>query len=152
MKNLPVAELMEKDPVTTRPEAPLTELVGQMQRYRVRAMPVVADDRKLRGVVSETDLFLKARGVPFSLEKVPTLLGRVIAEDELVEFEPCQRVKVEEVMTTAPVSVPESTTLEQAAMLMYERKFSLLPVVDGEGRLVGVVRRIDLLNRIYAAV
>lgn len=149
MKKIPVAELMEKNPVSTRPDAHLTELVAQLKRYGFRAMPVVGDGGTLVGVVSESDLFLKHRGVPFSLEKVPTLLGRMVAEDELQDFEPTRRVKVEEVMSTGVASVEPDATLEDVAMLMLKRDFSLIPVVD-EGRLVGVVRRIDILTRLYA--
>lgn len=151
MKRIPVADLMEKEPVSVRPDRPLSELVASLQRYKFRALPVTGEDGRLLGVVSETDLFLKEKGVPFSLEKVPTLLGRVVAEDELQDFAPGRRVKVEEVMTVNPISVEPSATLEEAAMLMYQSKFSVLPVVDGE-RLVGMVRRIDLLRRIYAVL
>lgn len=149
MKRIPVTELMEKDPVTTRPETPLTELVAQLKRYGFRAVPVVDDGGKLVGVVSETDLFLKEKGVPFSLEKVPTLLGRMVAEDQLQDFEPTRRVKVEEVMSTRIFPVEPTATLEDVAMLMLKRRFSLVPVVE-EGRLVGIVRRIDILTRLYA--
>ncbi len=149
MKKVPVAELMEKDPVTARPETPLTELVAQLKRYGFRSMPVVDDDGKLLGVVSETDLFLKEKGVPFSLEKVPTLLGHMVAEEELQDFEPCRRVRVEEVMSTTVVKIEPSATLEDAAMLMFKRHFSLIPVVEGD-RLAGIVRRIDILARLYA--
>ncbi len=121
----------------------------QLRQCGVRAVPVVGDDGRLLGVVSETDLFLKEKGVPFSLEKVPTLLGQVVVQDELQDFELCQRVKVEEVMTDGVTSVEASATLEEVAMLMYERGFSVLPVVEGD-RLVGVVRRIDILTRLYA--
>jgi CBS domain-containing protein len=149
VKKVPVSELMEKDPVTTGVDVPLTELVAQLKRYGFRAMPVVDDDGKLIGVVSETDLFLKEKGVPFSLEKVPTLLGQMVAEDELQDFEPTRRVKVEEVMSTTVVSLEPTATLEDAAMMMLKRKFSLIPVVEDE-RLVGIVRRIDILTRLYA--
>ena len=148
VKKVPVTELMEADPVTTRADLPLTELVRQLKRYGFRAMPVVDDDGKLLGVVSETDLFLKEKGVPFSIEKVPTLLGRMVAEDELQDFEPTRQVKVEEVMASSIVTLPPTATLEDAAMLMYKRHFSLIPVVD-DGKLIGVVRRIDILRRIY---
>ena len=147
-KNIPVADLMEKDPVTTRPEMSLIELVAQFKRYGFRAMPVADDSGKLLGVVSETDLFLKEKGVPFSIEKVPTLLGQMVAEEELQGFEPTKRVRVEEVMSTTVVTLTPEATLEDAAMLMLRRRFSLIPVVD-DGDLVGVVRRIDILQRLY---
>ena len=147
-RDIPVADLMEKDPVTTRPGMSLIELVAQLKRYGFRAMPVVDDDDKLVGVVSETDLFLKEKGVPFSIEKVPTLLGEMIAEDELQDFEPTRRVKVEEVMSGTIVTIEPDATLEDAAMLMFKRHFSLIPVVE-DGKLIGVVRRIDILQRLY---
>jgi CBS domain-containing protein len=123
--------------------------VAQLKRYGFRAVPVVDDGGKLVGVVSETDLFLKEKGVPFSLEKVPTLLGRMVAEDQLQDFEPTRRVKVEEVMSTRIFPVEPTAALEDVAMLMLKRRFSLVPVVE-EGRLVGIVRRIDILTRLYA--
>ena len=149
VKKVPVSELMEKDPVTSRAEMPLTELVAQFKRYGFRAMPVVDADDKLIGVVSETDVFLKEKGVPFSLEKVPTLLGRMVVEDELQDFAPTRRVRVEEVMSTTVVRLAPDATLEDAAMLMLKRKFSLIPVVEDD-KLVGIVRRIDILTRLYA--
>ena len=147
-KNIPVADLMEKDPVTTKPETSLIELVAQLKRYGFRAMPVADENGKLLGVVSETDLFLKEKGVPFSIEKVPTLLGQMVAEDELQDFEPTRRVKVEEVMSSTIVTLRPEATLEDAAMLMLKRRFSLIPVVE-DGKLVGIIRRIDILRRLY---
>lgn len=148
VKTLPASELMEKSPVTISPETPLIDLVRKLKRYGFRAMPVVDESAKLVGVVSETDLFLKEKGVPFSLEKVPTLLGEMVAEDQLQDFEPTRRVKVEEVMSRTVVTLPPSATLEEIAMLMLKRKFSLIPIVE-DGKLVGVVRRIDILRRLY---
>ena len=147
-KNIPVADLMEKDPVTTKPGTSLIELVAQLKRYGFRAMPVADENGKLVGVVSETDLFLKQKGVPFSIEKVPTLLGQVVAESELQDFEPTRRVKVAEVMSSSIVTIEPDATLEDAAMLMFKRPFSLIPVVE-DGKLIGVVRRIDILRRLY---
>ena len=149
VKKVPVSRIMEKDPVTARPDMPLTELVAQFKRYGFRAMPVVDDGGKMVGVVSETDVFLKEKGVPFSLEKVPTLLGKMVAEDELQDFAPTRRVRVEEVMSTTVVALAPDATLEDAAMMMLKRRFSLIPVVEDD-KLVGIVRRIDILTRLYA--
>ena len=147
MKDLHATEFMETEPACARPDMPLAELVALFWRERVRALPVV-DGERLVGVISETDLFLKQKGVPFSLEKVTTLLGEPVSPDRLSNLARCDRVTVGEVMTDHPTTVAPDTTLEQAALLMHERHLSVLPVIDGE-RLVGMVRRIDLLRRIY---
>ncbi len=150
MKHLHAAEFMEHEPVAVRPAMPLAELVALLWREHVRALPVVDGEGVLVGVVSETDLFLKKKGVPFSLEKVTTLLGEPIPKDQLSGLERTDRVTVGEVMTDHPVTVGPEATLEQAALLMHERGLSVLPVEE-DGRLVGMVRRINLLRRIYAA-
>ena len=49
------------------------------------------------------------------------------------------------------MTITPDTLLEEAAMLMHERRLSVLPVVEGE-RLVGMVRRINLLRRIYGGL
>lgn len=148
VKKTPVTDLMERDPVSVRPGMFLIDLVADLKRYGFRAMPVVDDTGTLVGVVSETDIFLKEKGVPFSIEKVTTLLGETVTQDELTDFAPTRRVKIEEVMSTAVVSLDLTATLEDVAMLMHKRHFSLIPIVD-DGKLVGVVRRIDILSRLY---
>lgn len=148
MKDLDATEFMERDPVVARPEMPLAELVELLWRHHLRALPVVDGDGNLVGVVSETDLFLKEKGVPFSLEKVTTLLGEPMTKAHLEGHEGSEKVTVAEVMSSHPIAIRPATTLEDAALLMHKRHLSVLPVVDGE-KLVGIVRRIHLLNRIY---
>ena len=80
---VPVGAFMSQPPVTIRPEATLVELVAELQENEVRTMSVVDEAGNLVGVVSETDLFIKEKGVPFSMEKVPTLLGQAIGEDQI---------------------------------------------------------------------
>ena len=99
--------------------------------------------------MSLTD-FVAERGVPFSMEKVPTLLGRVIAKDEIDRPAHSRGVKVREIMTRDVVSVTVNDTLEDVAWLMLRKKVSLIPVVS-DGVLAGEVRRIDVLRLIYAA-
>jgi CBS domain-containing membrane protein len=89
----------------------------------VKSLPVVDDERRLLGIVSIGDLFNR----------------------DIVELEP-----VESMMTTDVVSVRESTHVSELVPLMTDRGFRHLPVVDGDGRLVGMVTRgelIAILNR-----
>jgi len=111
-------------------------------------MSVVDEGGNLLGVVSETDLFIKEKGVPFSMEKVPTLLGQVIGEDQIEDIDLGKGVTVREVMTRDVITIDSSATLEDAAWLMHKKKLSLLPVIS-DGSLVGEVRRISVLRVIY---
>ena len=148
MRNEQATAFMEHEPVAATPGMELTDLVELFWRERVRALPVTEAGGRLVGVVSETDLFLKNKGVPFSLEKVPALLGEAVAKDELAELEVSAGITVADVMTAHPVTITADTTVADAAMAMLDRGLSVLPVVDGD-RLVGMVRRIQLLRRIY---
>lgn len=148
MKRIPVTEFMNAAPPTTGPDASLAELVAALREESVRSMAVTDADGRLLGVVSETDLFLKEKGIPFSMEKVPTLLGRVVGQDQITDGEEFRTVRVREVMTGDVVTVGADATLEEVAWLMCRRKLSLLPVVS-EGALIGEIRRIHVLRVIY---
>ncbi len=148
MNKIPVSEFMQRDPVTARPEMPLIELVALLRKGGRRGLPVTDDENRLVGVVSETDLFLKEHPVPFSTEKVPSLLGQVIDKGQVGQIQRIREMKVKQVMTPKAATVREDATLEEAALLMYECHLSMVPVVSGDV-LVGVVRRNDILAILY---
>jgi CBS domain-containing protein len=148
MKKTLVKDLMSPVQVTVKRETSLPELVALMAEHSVRALPVVEEPGKLLGIVSETDLFLHEKCIPFSLEKVPTLLGQFVEAEEVERLEVTQKVTVGEVMSTRVVTIGENATVYEATILMHERHLSLLPVVE-DGKLTGLLRRIHLLRRIY---
>lgn len=148
MKETPVSEFMSRDLTAARKDMPLTELVALFKEHKVRGLPVTDEDDRLLGVVTERDIFLKQKGVPFSLETVPTLLGQVVDKADINQVELCRQVTVEEVMRENVATVTETDTLEDVGMLMYEERRALVPVVDDE-KLVGVVRRIHVLKELY---
>ena len=148
MKETPVSEFMSRDLTAARKKMPLTELVALFKEHKVRGLPVTDEDDRLLGVVTERDIFLKQKGVPFSLETVPTLLGQVVDKADINQVELCRQVTVEDVMRENVATVTESDTLEDVGMLMYEERRALVPVVDDD-KLVGVVRRIHVLKELY---
>jgi CBS domain-containing protein len=148
MRKVPATEFMTRDPVTARPDWTLPELVEQLIELGVRGLTVTDDDGNVVGLVTETDLFLKDKGVPFSLEKVPTLLGAVVDLEDTDYFQPYHEIQVSEVMTRDVVTVDESATFEQIALLMLRKKVTLVPVLS-DGKLVGEVRRFHILKLIY---
>lgn len=139
---------MTRNPETARPDWTLAQLVERLITEGIRGLVVTDDDGHVLGVVTETDLFLKDKGVPFSLEKVPTLLGDVVDLEDVDQFEPYHEIKVSEVMTRDVVTVEETATFEQIALLMLRKNVTLVPVIL-EGRMVGEVRRLHILKQIY---
>lgn len=134
-----VADVMSTDLVVATRSTPYKELVRKLRELGVHALPIVDPDRRLVGIVTETDLAFKqeyrpAGHVPF-LEGTEQRRQRHKAAATLAE-----ECMSEPVAVTGP-NVPVPT----AARLLHRKGVHHLPVVDAQGRLVGIVTRRDLL-------
>jgi CBS-domain-containing membrane protein len=132
-----------KDVMTTRviwvsKGATFQEMAAALHEYRVSAFPVVDDDRKVIGVVSEADMLTKE-----ALIDEPGLVGGILHRRDQAK---ARGVTAGDLMTTAVVAVRPEDTVEHAAKLMYDRGVKRLPVTDENGRLAGIVSRADVLS------
>jgi CBS domain-containing protein len=129
-----VRDVMTTTVVTARPEMRVKLVVELLDRHRVTALPVIDDDGRLVGVVSEADVL---RGA--------LLPDRRAREIPVVTDGQTSPVTVRDVMTTAPLSVSADADLAAAAATMVDTQVKSLPVVDGD-RVVGVVSRRDVIS------
>lgn len=136
-----VADVMTTQVHVTGPHTPFKLLVRLIEENKVSAIPIVDQQGAPVGIVSEADLLLKER--------------RHELESELDLFHPqrhrSEKAKSEglvasELMTSPPLTVLSETTLTDAARLMQQRKVRRLIVVDGRGKIAGIVSRSDLLQ------
>jgi CBS domain-containing protein len=99
--------------------------------------------------VTEADLVLPDEEGDLHLPHYIDLFGATVFLEPLQRFEHRLRKafasSARDMMTTEPVTVSPDTTVEQAARIVHERGHNRLPVVE-DGRLVGVVTRVDLLG------
>lgn len=139
-----VFELMKAHVVKTTPEATLRDAVDKMDLYQVSGLPVVNARDELVGVVSEYDVIQALLPEYVRLgegagsrpqEDLATLVARV------------REMPVGQAMSSPAVSVDENTDVLDAAAIMLERRFKRLPVTS-EGRLVGVISRIDICQAV----
>ncbi len=79
---------------------------------------------------------------------MPSLLGEIINKDQIDEVDRCRKMTVGQVMHASAVTTSEKTTLEDLTLLMCERHLAMVPVAR-DGKLVGVVRRSDILAILY---
>lgn len=133
-----VDDVMTRDVVTVEEECPYEELVRLLLRNRVSALPVVSRFGHVLGVVSETDL-LRRFDAPRRMSLVPGGRRR--------RAKAAGRV-ARDLMTTPPVLVMPSLSVEVAAQRMLGAGLKRLPVEDELGRLVGIVTRSDLLRSV----
>lgn len=124
---------MRAPAVTVNLAASVNEALLLMREHNVRRLPVVLDNGKLRGIITQGDI----RGAD---------LLRVGGMDALDIVDTLRRVKVYEVMTENPITVTSATGLREAALLMIENKIGGLPVVDEDKNVVGIVTESDLFE------
>jgi CBS domain-containing protein len=130
-----VKHWMSGNPVSVAADASALEALELMQSHGIRHLPVVDAARCVVGVVSIDDL---RAGLPFEVSLRTPAAGR--------EAESAREWCVGDLMTHAPVTLREGDALGEAAEQMAERRIGCLPIVDGEGRLAGVLSETDLLH------
>lgn len=140
MRNVTVASVMTSDVLTAREAMPLKEFARVLTTRAVSALPVLDADDRLVGMVSERDLLDKQAD---PLASYRSWWGR------LVRPRHARRATgdtVADVMTKNPVTIGPNASLAEAAKQMARHRIKRLPVVDGQGALVGIVSRGDLLK------
>lgn len=144
-----VREVMTHSVFTVRPETPFKEIAETLVSAAVSGVPVVDEDGTIAGIVTEEDLITKEAYAPSPRRRrLPSFIGGLLAGDE-PWFRKAQGVTAGDVMTRQVVTVEPDATVHEAARLMIEMNVKRLPVVDEEGRLVGIVSRGDIV-RIFA--
>ncbi|MFI5911885.1 CBS domain-containing protein [Dactylosporangium sp. NPDC051541] len=142
MRALLVRDVMTTSVVTVSPDLGYKQIADLLVDMGVSAVPVVGDDRKVIGVVSEADLLHK---VEFNGAEVHA---------GLFERRRARRAKekaagetARDLMSSPAVTVAAGVPLTSAAQLMEHHEVKRLPVVDDDGNLIGIVARRDLLRR-----
>lgn len=136
MRELTVATVMTKDPVTVAPDAQFKDIVEVLDRHRISAVPVVGGDGVPIGVVSETDL---TRSQETTSPSLPD--GRQTRHDS----HKATADQAVDLMSVPVLAVDASESVSFAARELNRRGVRRLFVLD-HGRLVGVLSRRDLLK------
>jgi IMP dehydrogenase len=112
---------MITDPITLRPEQTIGTAWALMEEYHISGVPITTDEGDLVGILTNRDL----------------------------RFESDPTRQISELMTKAPlVTVAEGTTLEQAKQMLHKHRIEKLLVVDGRGKLSGLITVKDITKQI----
>jgi acetoin utilization protein AcuB len=127
-----VGERMTPNPITIKPETPVTDVRELMTREKVTHLPVVDKHGRLAGIVTEKDLVRVSPSPATSLSiwEISSLLSRL---------------QTQQVMTKKVITVGEDTAIEDAARIMADHEVGGLPVVRGD-KLVGIITESDLFK------
>ena len=121
MKTKKAADIMTTNVITVKKDMVLTEVISLLLRWHISALPVVDDEDKLIGIVSEIDLV----NLTFDGNAADTT--------------------VEEIMVTDIVSFSPNTQLADLVQIFSKRHLRRVPIVE-EGKVVGIISRRDILR------
>ncbi len=142
-RSMTARDIMAAAVVSVNPEVPLAEVVDVMSRSRVSGVPVVDGERRVLGVISEKDILAQLVGE--KTDNFMALLAQCLRSKGCVAM-PVRKLTAREVMTAPAITVSEVATLVDIAAMLTQRQINRLPVTDGEGCLVGIITRSDIVN------
>jgi CBS domain-containing membrane protein len=146
-REVTVAEIMSRQVVWVEPDTPLAEVAEAMGQQGVSGVPVVDENRRVVGVVSEKD-FLRGMGVRES-QNFMTLVASCLRTKGCVAL-PIKKQTAGDLMSAPAVTVLPGTRVKDLAELFAARHINRAPVTDAEGLLVGIVSRGDLVKATLA--
>ena len=138
-----IADLMTRDVETVAPDTPLKEAAGILARRGISGLPVVDGDGVVVGVLSEADVLVKEGGRP---PQHGGLLAWLLEPADPGLSAKLAATTAGEAMTSPPLTIGAGRPVREAATRMLEDGVNRLPVVDADGRLVGIVTRADLVR------
>jgi acetoin utilization protein AcuB len=131
-----IKDWMSKNVYTVDAKDALQKAVNLMKEHNIRLLPVMHDSR-LVGIISDRD-GKRASTADTAFMEVQDVLYR------------SYKLKVEDVMSRDPITVPEDFTVAEAAEVLLKHKFSGLPVVDRKGQLAGIITQTDMFKVIVS--
>ncbi|WP_372351284.1 CBS domain-containing protein [Streptomyces sp. KL116D] len=147
MKHSKVGSVMVSEVVHVQYATPFKEIARLLDRHRISGLPVVDEEQRVIGVISETDLMARqARTVDGSSAAQRRFHLPGVGRGSRAERRRAEARTAGQLMSQPPVTAHADDTIAEAARSMAHHKVERLPVVDEEERLVGIITRRDLLQ------
>jgi CBS domain-containing protein len=139
-------EAMTKDVITVGPDATVGEIAALLVQHRISAVPVVSQDNRVVGIVTQTDLGHRSET---GTEKKRKWWLDVFADADAKarEYIKSHGLKAQDVMTRHIVSVSRTSSLAEVAEVLDTHRIRQVPVME-DGKLVGMVSRTDLVRKL----
>jgi acetoin utilization protein AcuB len=128
-----VQEWMTRDVVSIGPDTSMMKASRLMKDKKIRRLPVVDDERRVIGIVSDRDIkeASPSKATSLDMHELYYLLSEL---------------KVKDIMTRAPVCAKANDSVEAVSLVMMDKGFGGMPVVDDEARLVGIITESDVFR------
>jgi CBS domain-containing protein len=142
-------DIMASDVPSVSPGDDARSAIDLLAKSELGAVPVVDDDRKVVGIVSESDLILSDEESDLHLPHYLNIMGGIVFVGSMKGFEErldkAFATEVSELMTADPIVAHTYEAADRVAKKIADKHHNHLPVVDADGRLAGMVTRADAL-------
>jgi CBS domain-containing protein len=142
-------EIMARDVPTVHPSDDARTAIDLLSKSDLGAIPVVDNDNKLVGIVSESDLILSEEESDLHLPHYLNIMGGIVFVGSMKGFEErlekAFATEVSELMTADPIVAHDYESADRVAKKIADKHHNHLPVVDADGYLAGMVTRADAL-------
>lgn len=128
--NVAVEEFTTPDPITAADDMLVDELVELLENNHIRHLPVVDQQGKVIGIISDRDL-------------------RLVKGLDLVSH---QHIRAADIMTPEPFTVAANTPIDEVAFIMSDKKIGSMLVNDEDGKLLGIFTASDALNALIEII
>lgn len=135
-----VSDVMSTEIKTIGADAPLKEAATVMVRSGVSGLPVVDDDRKVIGIITEADFVTAEANRSWGRQR------RRLLASFLGDATPPSAKSVADVMTEDPHTIDSASSVTEAARMMTDLRVKRLPVVFPDGTLCGIISRADVMG------
>ena len=137
-------DIMTRDVTTVRPDTSVRDIAAVMMEKHISGVPVLTDNGKIIGMVSQSDLLHRAE---VGTERKHKWWFRTFADSNALarEYAKAHGLKAQDIMSRYVVSIRDDAELRDVADILDSHRIKRVPVVQ-EGRLVGIITRGDLVR------
>ena len=140
---------MSRDVPSVHPSDDARTAIDLLSKTDLGAIPVVDNDNKLVGIVSESDLILSEEESDLHLPHYLHIMGGIVSVGSMKGFEErlekAFATEVSDLMTADPIVAHDYESADRVAKKIADKHHNHLPVVDADGHLAGMVTRADAL-------
>jgi len=150
-----IQEAMEKNVIKFQVEDRIIDVAGSLRENKISGAPVVDKEGQLVGIISEGDIMrlIEVHSphinliLPAPLDLIELPVRMKYEMDEIAEdMNKAASLLIGEIMTKKVVTIKQDDDIVDAAQLMDTHDIKRLPVVDAEGKLVGIITRGDIIG------
>ena len=141
-----IKEIMTEEVVTVSTDTGVRQVANLLGEKNIGAVPVLDEAGVIVGIITESDLFIKEKGIPFSAVKIPHLFNQWVEPRKLAAiYHEIDTHKASDVMSSPVITISPDEEVGDAASLMFTHHISRLLVVENN-ELVGIVSRSDIIR------